>query len=79
MAHGTKETESLIGLLGRAGCADSEARRIGDCIRAEDFRTARLLLRRHRAALLAALHESQERIDCLDFIVYRIDKIQNTR
>lgn len=31
-------------------------------------------LRRHRCSLMDSLHESQERVDCLDFLVQRMEK-----
>lgn len=31
-------------------------------------------LRRYRCRLMDALHESQERVDCLDFLIRRIGK-----
>ena len=32
------------------------------------------ILRKHRCALMDRLHESQERVDCLDFLVRRMEK-----
>ena len=31
-------------------------------------------LRKHRCTLMDRLHESQERVDCLDFLVWRMEK-----
>ncbi len=31
-------------------------------------------LRKHRCGLMDNLHESQERVDCLDFLVWRMEK-----
>ncbi|MCQ4734233.1 hypothetical protein [Anaerotruncus colihominis] len=31
-------------------------------------------LRRYRCHLMDALHESQERVDCLDFLIWRMGK-----
>ncbi len=31
-------------------------------------------LRKHRCSLMDSLHESQERVDCLDFLVWRMEK-----
>ena len=33
-------------------------------------------LAEHRRALLEALHREQKRIDCLDYLVYTIEKIE---
>ena len=34
-------------------------------------------LRKHRCILMDRLHESQERVDCLDFLVRRMEKAIN--
>ena len=34
------------------------------------------LLYRHRAALLDRLHQDQKQIDCLDYLIYRIQNIR---
>ena len=31
-------------------------------------------LRKHRCGLMDSLHESQERVDCLDFLVWQMEK-----
>lgn len=63
--------------LADAGCDDETVRgfcAIGqkDCCeplrRQEQIR----LLRKHRKALLAQLHECQAKIDCLDYLLYRL-------
>ncbi len=32
------------------------------------------MLRKHRCDLMDSLHESQGRVDCLDFLVWRMEK-----
>lgn len=57
-----------------AGCDDQL---INECIKiVETQRPTELLkpLSRHRAVLLDSLHESQRRIDCLDYLLCRIRK-----
>ena len=34
-------------------------------------------LRKHRCSLMDSLHKSQERVDCLDFLVRRMEKAIN--
>ena len=71
---GDGHTDELIQNLEDAGCAASliaevcrlyENRQITDVIKA---------LRRHRCRLMDALHESQEKVDCLDFLVRRVER-----
>ena len=55
-----------------AGCDD---RLISECIKIAETKPSAELLKplcHYRAALLERLHESQKRIDCLDFLLYRI-------
>jgi uncharacterized protein (UPF0216 family) len=41
---------------------------------AGDKETARRFLRRHRKTLMDNMHESQKKVDDLDFLIYQIDK-----
>lgn len=57
-----------------AGC---DARTVDRCMElAGEERDLEMLpvLARHREALLDAVHMGQKRIDCLDFLIYRIKK-----
>ena len=42
----------------------------------QERRTAELkrILARHRRTLLDALHADEKRIDCLDYLIYKIEK-----
>ena len=51
-------------------CVLYEAGRMKDVIRT---------LRCHRCHLMDQLHESQTKVDCLDFLVYQIEKEQKNR
>lgn len=66
----------LIRLLKELNCKDADLRQIREFILAGEYSYAAILLRRHRAALLEDLHESQSRVDCLDFIVYQMNRLQ---
>lgn len=68
---------STIQNLTDAGCDDDTVRcyceleqRGGDCppVRKEQIR----LLGKHRKALLGELHSCQEKIDCLDYLLYKL-------
>ena len=43
---------------------------------AQEKKTAELMrvLSRHRRTLLDTLHQSEKRIDCLDYLVYTLEK-----
>ena len=44
-----------------------------------DSRRLLELLARHRAALLDEVHKSEKKIDCLDYLIYRIKQNQHKR
>lgn len=78
MRHEEKE-QALIQNLKDAGC---------DCkiIEAfvEDFRQNKIaeglkLLAIQRRSLLENLHKKQKQIDCLDYLVYQLEKVQKTK
>ena len=66
--------DELTQSLTDAGC-DAETigtvRRLYDSGQVND---AVRVLRRHRCELMDQLHESQSRVDCLDYLVRRIEK-----
>lgn len=51
-----------------AGCTEADILRFPDLPPQEQLR----FLSRQRDVLLAALHEAQSRIDCLDYLLYRM-------
>lgn len=68
----------MIQNLKDAGC---EAKTIADVCRLYEqgqIQNAVRMLRRHRCILMDSLHESQEKVDCLDFLVRRMEKQQLT-
>lgn len=69
----------LIRLLKELNCKSADVRQIREFILAGEYSSAVILLRRHRAALLEDLHESQSRVDCLDFIVYQMSRLQKNK
>ena len=57
-----------------AGC---DLKTISRCeVLAQDKKKAELMrvLSLHRRALLDAVHENERRIDCLDYLIYQIEK-----
>ena len=69
----------MAAILADAGCGAGEIEgiltpyadgRIGDAIRAA---------RRQRCRLMDALHESQSRVDCLDFLLRELEREQRAR
>ena len=57
-----------------AGCSQATAQQCVALARGEKKADLLRLLSHHRAALLDAVHANQKRIDCLDYLLYRIGK-----
>ena len=66
--------DDLIQNLRDAGCDPQTLETV--CRLYENHQTADAVkaLRRYRCHLMDALHESQERVDCLDFLIRRMGK-----
>ncbi len=66
--------EDIINNLRSAGCSQKEI----DCFLSEfcdgDKKLCAIRLRQHRTKLLDNLHKAQQRIDCLDYFLYKLDK-----
>ncbi len=57
-----------------AGCGEELTRRFMALVEQGKTREARALLAGHRKALLECCHAEQRKIDCLDYLVYRMEK-----
>lgn len=63
--------EAVIQNLKDAGCGPQAIRRFENCASLQE----RLqFLARQRGRLLESLHTQQRRIDCLDYLVYQLEK-----
>lgn len=57
-----------------AGCGEEFIAEFIENFRKENITRELKLLRLHRHLLLEKLHTEQKRIDCLDYLVYRMTK-----
>lgn len=74
MAEATDRMGLLTQNLVDAGCSETEQMQFLQLER-EGRRPEQLrLLRAHRAALLERLHADQRQIDCLDYLIYQMDR-----
>ena len=71
------EAAELAQTLRDAGCTEEAAKTLMADVR--DSRRLLELLARHRAALLDEVHRCEKKIDCLDYLVYRIKRNQGRR
>ncbi|MCI8650524.1 MAG: hypothetical protein HFG20_10470 [Anaerotruncus sp.] len=69
--------ESIIQNLRAAGCDEKTIIAFLRCMRdgkePESFR----LLKKQRSLLLEAVHREEKKIDCLDYLVYQMQKAKN--
>ena len=69
--------EDFISCLNDAGCDKeliSEVCRLYEC---GDNGMVIRKLRRHRSTLMDELHSSQKKVDCLDFLLRKLAKLEN--
>ena len=64
----------LIQSLKDSGCDDETVNRINSLYQAGYIDDAIRGLRSFRGGLMDQLHKSQAKVDCLDFLVYRMQK-----
>ncbi|RKJ50928.1 hypothetical protein D7X25_17505 [bacterium 1XD42-8] len=57
-----------------AGCGSNEITEICRLWDAGQIKDAVRLLRLHRCGLMDSLHQSQDKVDCLDYLVYKMEK-----
>lgn len=73
---GENHDEAIIQNLMDAGCSRDTITAFVEDIRAEKIAEGLKLLAAHRRFLLECLHKEQKRIDCLDYLVYQLEKMQ---
>lgn len=67
-------TQALLDNLEDAGCGPEFAERFLALESASQHREQLKLLSDHRRHLLDCLHREERRIDCLDYLVYQLEK-----
>lgn len=67
--------DELIENLKDAGCDPEQTLELCRLYESGDFRVVLQKLRRHRCDLMDKLHESQREVDCLDFLLRKVEKI----
>ncbi len=67
------DIDNIIQNLKDAGCAEADIDSFLLYWKSGHTRQALLVLEKHRKLLLEALHKSKARIDCLDYLVYRME------
>lgn len=66
----------IIQNLTDAGCDSEQITELCRLYESGDFQAVIQKLRRHRCDLMDKLHENQGAVDCLDFFLRKVEKIQ---
>lgn len=64
----------LIQNLRDAGCSEDMAAAFVEDIRQGEMEAGQRMLEGHRRCLLNDLHRAQKHIDCLDYLLYQMNK-----
>lgn len=59
-----------------AGCSQEIIQRCMDLVQRKNTAEMKRILATHRRTLLDTVHAEQKKIDCLDYLVYKMDKDQ---
>ncbi len=66
--------EAVIQNLKDAGCNEDTIDRFMECMKNGASKEQLRILSQHRRELLDKIHIEQKRIDCLDYLVYQIER-----
>lgn len=69
-----RSEESIVQNMEDAGCGEETIEQFLKCLKKGSVDQQLLLLSRYRRSLLEKLHEGQKKIDCLDYLIYQIQK-----
>lgn len=73
-AIGYDSKEDVIQNLKDAGCDQKTIERFMKCMDRNDLSGQLRLMEEHRKKILERVHEEEKQIDCLDYLVYQIDR-----
>ena len=79
MINNNLEQEHIVLNMKDAGCSEDTIQRFLLCYQADDIKGELKVLSNHRQALLDEVHKGQKEIDCLDYLVYQIEKGLKTK
>lgn len=74
MTNTTWLQEDVPQLLQEAGCPDEFTQRFLAAMETESVTNQLQLLRSQRSCQLVRLHEEEKKLDCLDFLRYKLEK-----
>ena len=74
MPQATKDYEALGQNMADAGCSAETIRLCLSLAESGQWEKLRRELKKHRGKLLDTLHESERQIDCLDYLLYELNR-----
>ena len=77
--NNNREQEHIVLNMKDAGCSEDTIQRFLLCYQEDDIKGELKVLSNHRQALLDEVHKGQKEIDCLDYLVYQIEKDLKTK
>jgi len=72
MAEKTRQAQAVITNLADAGCSDEMIEQFMGFLESGEKESGLFLLAKHRRFLLDCYHADQKKIDCLDYLIYRL-------
>jgi hypothetical protein len=76
MIERTKQEQAVITNLADAGCDNEQIEQFMDFLKSGRKETGLSLLAKHRRFLLDCYHADQKKIDCLDYLIYKMNQNQ---
>ncbi len=70
----SEQTENLLAGMADAGCTKEEIQRAGCFLNAGSFIELTKFLKQCRCALIEQMHESQNRVDRMDYLIRQTEK-----
>ena len=70
----SEQAESLLAGMADAGCTKEEIKRAGCFLKAGCFDGLTKFLKQCRCALMEQMHESQKRVDRMDYLIRQTEK-----
>ena len=76
MIERTKQEQAVVANLADAGCDNEQIEQFMDLLKTGRKEAGVSLLAKHRRFLLDCYHADQKRIDCLDYLIYKMNQNQ---
>lgn len=77
--NGEGKEAAIIQNMKDAGCGQKMIAAFVETLREDKADEGMRLLAAHRRMLLEELHREQKKIDCLDYLVYQMQKLQKSK